>query len=118
MDLFDLEQVRHRLEARGLPAQAGPDGTLTLVPRLNGRAREDLLTTWGIDDHGHLYGELAQQEDDSGRFDFLVALATSTPCEKGDEAHVAGLIASLMHTKVQELARTHPAPEREMAFSA
>jgi hypothetical protein len=47
----------------------------------------------------------------------LAALATSTPCQSGNETHVASLIADLMRTKVADLARAHPARSPEFALS-
>jgi hypothetical protein len=115
---FSFDQVRAQLRVRGLQARSGPDGTLTLVPRLAGTTRSDLLTTWGIDDHGHLYCDLTQSLDGPGSFDLLDAIATTTPCLPGNETHVAGLIAEQMQTTIARLARVHPVPSPAMALSA
>jgi hypothetical protein len=118
MDGFDFSQVRHQLTVLGLRAKAGPDNTLTLVPQSDGAKRADLLTTWGIDNQGHLYCDLTQLVDGPGSFDLLAALATNTRCGPGDETHVASLIANLMQTKVVALAHAHPVLTPALALSA
>ena len=111
MQAFDFSAVRRALALSGLHGRLSPDGRLSLVPDAEGRRRDDLRTVWGIDEHGNLTCDLTQVHGHQAGSDLLAALATNIPCAPGQETHVAGKIAQLMHSKVASLVQGHSAPE-------